>query len=92
MEPMNSVKFDEKQKLNDLLSSQKYLTGVYNSYYCESATTEVKNCLSSILRDGHRIQEEIFDTMNNKGWYSVEKAEESKVNSAKQKFSQSASN
>ena len=86
-----NVRMNEQQTLNDLLSSQKFLTGMYNSYCCESATTAVKNCLSSILQDEHRIQEEIFNEMNTRGWYPVEKAEEAKINSAKQKFSQTVS-
>ena len=91
MESKQIASFDEEQKLTDLLSTQKFLTGAYNSYYCEAATGEVKSCLSSILQDEHRIQEEIFNEMNNRGWYPVEKAEDTKLNSAKQKFSATAS-
>ena len=90
MEEKKNVCWNEEQKLTDLLSTQKFLTGAYNSYYCEAATGAVKNCLSSILQDEHRIQEEIFNEMNNRGWYPLEKAEEAKLNSAKQKFSASA--
>ena len=91
MEEKKSVCWNEEQKLTDLLSTQKFLTGAYNSYYCEAATGSVKNCLSSILQDEHRIQEEIFNEMNNRGWYPLEKAEEAKLNSARQKFSATAS-
>lgn len=90
METKQTVAFNEEQRMTDLLSTQKFLTGAYNSYYCEAATGTVKNCLSSILQDEHRIQEEIFNEMSNRGWYPLEKAEEAKINSAKQKFSQSA--
>lgn len=90
MEEKKNVCWNEEQKLTDLLSTQKFLTGAYNSYYCEAATGAVKNCLSSILQDEHRIQEEIFNEMNNRGWYPLEKAEEAKLNSARQKFSASA--
>ena len=90
MEEKKNVCWNEEQKLTDLLSTQKFLTGAYNSYYCEAATGAVKNCLASILQDEHRIQEEIFNEMNNRGWYPLEKAEEAKLNSARQKFSASA--
>ena len=86
----NQCRMNEQQKLNDLLNTQKFLTGAYNSYYCESATTAVKNCLSSILADEHRIQEEIFNEMNSRGYYPLEKAEDNKINAAKQKFAQKA--
>ena len=91
MEEKKNVCWNEEQKLTDLLSTQKFLTGAYNSYYCEAATGAVKNCLASILQDEHRIQEEIFNEMNNRGWYPLEKAEEAKLNSTKQKFSATAS-
>ena len=90
MEPKQPVAFNEQQRMTDLLSTQKFLTGAYNSYCCEAATNTVKNCLSSILQDEHRIQEDIFNEMSSRGWYPVEKAEEAKIASAKQKFSQSA--
>ncbi len=91
MENYTTPRFDEKQKMTDLLSSQKFLTSVYNSYCCESATGAVKNCLSSILADEHQIQQEIFSEMSNRGWYTLEKADDTKIASAKQKFSPSHS-
>ena len=86
----NQCKMNEQQKLNDLLNTQKFLTGAYNSYYCESATGAVKNCLSSILQDEHRIQEEIFNEMSTKGYYQVEPAEDTKLSAEKQKSAQTA--
>ena len=54
----------EQEKLTDLLSGQKFLTSVYNTYCCEASTGAVKSCLNSILQDEHRIQEEIFNAMH----------------------------
>lgn len=89
MEQMQ-CKMNEQQKMNDLLTSQKYLTGVYNSYCNEAATSAVRSALTSILADEHRIQEEIFTEMNSRGYYPLEKAEENKISSTKQKFAQKA--
>lgn len=85
----NMSTMNEQQKLTDLLCSQKFLTGTYDSYCCESATESVKSTLSSILEDEHRIQQEIFTEMNNRGFYPLEKAEETKLDSTKQKFAKS---
>ncbi len=82
----------EEQKLTDLLCSEKFFTSVYNTYCCEAASNPVKNCLSSILADEHRIQEQIFCEMQSRGWYPLQKAEESKIMEARQKFSGFASN
>ena len=86
----NMKKMTEKELMTDLLSSEKFLTGVYNTYCCEAATSTVKSALMSLLQDVHRMQEEIFGEMNSRGWYQLEKAEEQKLNSEKQKFSQMA--
>ena len=88
MENRTCTSLSEEQMLNDLLSSQKFLTGVYNSYCCEASTGAVKSSLSSILEDEHRIQEEIFNSLHSRGWYPIEAAEDAKLNQAKQKFSQ----
>lgn len=86
----NMKKMTEKELMTDLLSSEKFLTGVYNTYCCEAATSTVKSALMSLLQDVHRMQEEIFGEMSKRGWYQLEKAEEQKLNSEKQKFSQMA--
>ncbi len=86
----NMKKMTEKELMTDLLSSEKFLTGVYNTYCCEAATSTVKSALMSLLQDVHRMQEEIFGEMNSRGWYQLEKAEEQKITSEKQKFSKMA--
>ena len=82
--------FQEEQRLTDLLCSEKFLSGVYNTYCNEAATSAVRECLLTLLQDEHRMQEEIFNQMKSKGYYQVEMAEETKVTSAKQKFAQPA--
>ena len=79
-------KLTEKERMDDALTSQKYITGEYNTYVNEAATPEVKNLFLNILNDEHRIQHEVWEEMNTRGWYPVEKAEESKLQQAKQKY------
>ena len=78
--------FDEKARLMDMLNSEKQLTAIYNTSLCESETTSVRNCLSSILNEEHTMQNELFMQMKSRGWYPTKTAEESKLNEAKQKF------
>jgi spore coat protein CotF len=84
---MEQCQFNEQDKATDLLQSEKYLAGCYNSYLLEAATPEVKQCLSGLLSDTHSMQQRLFEDMNSRGWYPVTKAEEQKIMSAKQKFS-----
>ncbi|MBO5416555.1 MAG: spore coat protein [Clostridia bacterium] len=85
---MTQSGFDDKMMMTDLLNAEKQLTGVYNTFLCESATTEVMNCLAGILNDEHAIKNEIFQEMSSKGWYKTEKAEDAKLNQTKQQFAQ----
>ena len=78
----------EKEMMTDLLCSQKFVTGVYNTFCNEASTPAMRSCLSSILQDEHRVQEELFNEMSNKGYYKVEMAEDTKLNAEKQKFAQ----
>ena len=79
--------FDEEARITDLLNSQKHITSVYNSYLCETETEAVNKCLAGILMDEHSIQKEIFDKMQQKGWYQTEKAEDTKLMEVKMKYS-----
>ena len=80
----------DKQCITDLLSSEKFLAGVYNSFCSEAATVSVRQTLCSLLADEHRIGEELFGEMHARGWYPLETAKEDKLNSVKQKFAQAA--
>jgi len=82
----NTSNLNEKAVLTDLLSTQKYITGAYNTFCCEAADPALRSCLMSVLEDEHRIQAELFGTMNQKGFYTVKKAEEPKLNAAKAQF------
>ena len=87
---MNQCQMTDKEQITDLLTTQKHLTSTYNTYCNETATPELRQCLLTILRDEHSIAEEIFNTMSTRGWYTVEKAEDTKVKTAKDQFAQYA--
>ena len=83
---MAHIQWDDKEKLTDALSSEKYLTEDYNAFTSEAATPEVKCCLQNILCEEHDISHGLFCEMSERGWYATEKAEENKINTTKQKF------
>lgn len=90
MNLQKKTELDEKQTLTDLLSAQKFITSVYNSDLLESATPEVERLFFGILEDEHRIQQQLFQEMNNRGYYPVEPAEEQKLQKVKQQYAQPA--
>ena len=84
--------FDEKTKMTDLLTSEKNMTSAYNTFLCESETGEVISCLSGLLADEHSIKNELFTEMSARGYYKTEKAEDTKLNAAKQQFASMVKN
>ncbi len=83
---MEQIQFDDKAMIDDALSSQKFITGTYNTFANECSDPQLKEQFMNLLEDEHRIQHEIFTEMQKRGWYQTEPAEQDKINQAKQKY------
>jgi len=85
---MNSANpnFSDKDRLQDALASQKFITGNYNTFTTECATPEVRGVFMSILKEEHDIQNEVFTEMQKRGWYQIQPADQQKLQQAKTKF------
>ena len=77
---------DDQQILNDMLSSQKQISGAYNTFGGECVHESLKCDLLNILRDEHNMQSGVFSQMQQRGWYQPAAAQQSKVDAAKTKF------
>ena len=86
MSQNGSIAMQDKEMLEDVLTSQKQITGLYNTYANECATTAIRAEMMNILHDEHDIQADIFMEMQKRGWYPTPMAEEQKIQSTKQKF------
>ena len=76
----------EKDLMNDVLSSQKFITDTYNTFTNESATPSVRDEFMRILTDEHQIQADVFQTMQQRGWYDIPQAQQQKIQQARQKY------
>ncbi len=83
---MNNGQMQEKEILNDVLASEKAVTGAYNAFANECATPNVRDEFMRILTEEHQIQADVFDEMQKRGWYPTPAAEQQKIQQAKQKF------
>lgn len=83
---MNNGQLQDKDILNDVLASQKELTGTYNAFSNECATPAVRDEFLNILNEEHQIQADVFEEMQKHGWYPTPAAEQQKIQQAKQKF------
>lgn len=82
----SSSSITEKDLMNDVLASQKFITDTYNTYTNECATPNIRDEFMRILGEEHQIQAEVFDTMKQRGWYQTPAAEQQKIQQAKQKY------
>lgn len=78
----------EKEMLQDSLISQKLITESYNTFAGECVNEQLRGAFLNILDDEHRIQADLFCSLQSNGWYQVEPADAQKVQKARQKFSQ----
>ena len=82
----NALAMQDQEMMRDALSSEKQMTGLYNAFANECATTAIRDEMMNILHDEHDIQADIFMEMQKRGWYPTPMAEEQKIQSTKQKF------
>ncbi len=87
---MDKKNFDDKEMITDALSSQKFITGTYNSFANECADDSLKSEFMNILQDEHSIQHQLFKEMQNRGWYPTQQADPNQIQQAKTKFTNQA--
>ena len=86
MSQNTAIAMQDKEMLEDVLTSQKQITELYNVYANGCATTAIRDEMMNILHDEHCIQADVFMEMQKRGWYPTPMAEEQKIHSTKQKF------
>ena len=78
----------DKEMVTDLLTTQKQITGTYNTYAGECKCIELRDTFLNLLKEEHGIQSELFTEMNSRGWYPTKEAPITDISTAKQKFTQ----
>lgn len=78
----------DKDLLESELLTIKGVCDLYLHGTIESTTAEVHEAFKCALNESLNIQNKIYNLMGEKGWYSTETADQNKLNTAKQKFSQ----
>lgn len=81
---------DDKTIMENLLLTEKGVCDLFLHGTIESNTANVHQTFSTALNDSLCMQDEIYKTMAQKGWYPTEQAQEQQIQKVKQKFSQQA--
>ena len=78
---------NDQNLMENILQLEKGTCDLFMHGAIESSTSSVHGAFCSTLSESLAMQDAIYDKMAAKGWYPTEQAEQSKVNSVKQKFS-----
>lgn len=78
--------FTDREIMDDVLSSQKHITDVYNTFSNECVNQQLQSDMVNILKEEHSIQFSVFSEMQKRGWYSPEAAQAQMINETKTKF------
>ncbi len=81
------MEYQEKEILGDALATQKNATNLFNTCSNECVHEELRSTMLDILADEHSMQQDVFCSMHEKGYYPTPDAAQNKIDEAKQRFS-----
>ncbi len=82
---------DDKSLMQNILLLEKGVCDLYMHGTIESSTSNVNTTFKNALNDSLCMQDEIYKKMSAKGWYQTEQADQNKIDTLKQKFTNLAS-
>jgi spore coat protein CotF len=76
----------DKERVHDLLLTQKHLTDSYNTFANEASNRNLQQDLLTILSNEHDMEFKVFEEMQRRGWYSVEYVDQADIDKVKQSY------
>lgn len=77
---------NDRDFLNDMLSTEKYMTQSYSTALNEASNQALYQDLSAIFNETQDMQRTLYNLMFKNGWYSLDKADQNNVQQANQQF------
>jgi spore coat protein CotF len=81
-----TAQMTDRDRLNDVLATQKYLTDGFNIAVREASHDALHRDVLTCLTETHQCARDIYNTMFQQGWYTLEAEEQQKLDQAYQKF------
>jgi spore coat protein CotF len=78
---------DDRNLMQDILLLEKGVCDLYMHGAIESSTQNINQTFKTALNDSLCMQDDIYKKMESKGWYQTEQAQQDKIDTLKQKFS-----
>lgn len=77
---------NDRDFINEILATEKYLASGYNVAVNEASTQELFQTQLQMLTEVHQAQRDVFNLMNQKGWYKIDTADMNKISQKAQQF------
>lgn len=77
---------NERDFINDLLTTEKYMTTSYTMALHEASHKGLYEDLMSIFTETQNSQRDLYNLMFQKGWYAIEAADQQKLQQSYQQF------
>ncbi|WP_027409973.1 spore coat protein [Anoxybacteroides tepidamans] len=77
---------NERDFLNDVLATEKYMTTSYSVFLHEASHHQLYQDMLNIFTETQNCQRELYNLMFKKGWYKIEPADQQKLQQAYQQF------
>ena len=78
----------DEQRMEDLLTQEKYMISSYSTFVPEASCPELRGVLTENMNQSVQSQFTIFDKMSQLGWYPEKPAQQADIVAAQQKFAQ----
>lgn len=78
--------FSEQNVLQMALNDTKLMAASVNNYILEASDEQLRRDYMTVLGDVYSQQKQIFDIMEQKGYYQMKQATPQEINEAKQQF------
>lgn len=72
MQPVSGRHFSDKDMCSDVLMTEKYVSGTYDTAIFEFRDTNARDLLNHIQKEEQKHGEAVFQYMQNKGMYQVQ--------------------
>lgn len=77
---------NDRDIINDVLATEKYLAHGYNTAVNEASTDELFQTQLKMLNEVHQAQRNLYNLMHQKGWYKLDNADAMQVSKKAQQF------
>ena len=82
----NDICLTDLDRMEDLLSGEKYLIDGYSTFLPETSDPELRRIFTDNMNECAQDQFTVFDAMSKKGWYQTKNAMADEVNTTRTKF------